>query len=908
MWKLSGITFTIKYWSEVLRLVICFIDSHNKTVYDTHTWVARIKKGPFKGLPACLPNPVKLLCKETRDGIYCGSLPRITLIKFKLLVTLLAFFRATSPAWSEVKTSTITDPFSGVSETLDESMIRQALIDLGITRLSVKKPNMFLFSMKSGPNAPLAVLGIGFDLIAWMCQPKKWLEYCLMCWSRGYYQCLTIFVLSSLFLVPLLPIVIWWDAIPLLGRIAVLEEARGKRRLIGITDWWTQVLFKPLHSAIYRHLDSLESDGTRDQTRVVEVFLQKLNVKNLKGLKGKRCQSMDLSAATDRLPVKLQAQILDLLGYPGQLWMSILDRQWLIEKERISYSVGQPMGAYSSFAMLALTHHVIVHIAARMAHVDPKNLIYMVLGDDGAMANSKVAKSYVALFLSLGMKINPIKGFDGTVLEFAKQLWTISGINVSPIGPKNIMLALRHVEFLPSVLFELFVKRFPLFLNRKLKSNLPSEADVKRSIQLAEMYLAAKRSYIQRFIDEFIVGKKFDPVPVYMGVDLSSSYTKRTESGVSVRWDKMSFHQTCLISALSLFQLVSRVHFQSGKKGKVIKFNLLTEQEKKEKIDITTKIKLRVLMAIGPVSGLWFVQPKITRPYFGKGIFWLYRDMFIRGIYTWFYKSDKNWNFLQYKDFLIDRIKTVQQGRIFVIRKIILAWEDLIKWLLVVYYLPLTFIVDFSKENPRIPAIHNLLTPLTIIGFPTLILVHKGLKAFGNVILQSKDMMLFYLFRGLLLINQSPLWVLLPYVLGTLVLTWDPLFTLRFWVLPSTLYLVLTSRYIGNKVRSYVYFSPIYGYPGVNVVEDKTSPPYDPFESNISTLVKVSSDKKLEDSGAWLNIISLLKNRKSVIQLLERQKEAAKLKSSKLVRGKASGPKRTSACKTRYKFTFWSRC
>jgi len=306
----------------------------------------------------------------------------------------------------------------------------------------------------------------------------------------------------------------------------------------------------------------------------------------------------------------------------------------LIEKERISYSVGQPMGAYSSFAMLALTHHVIVHIAARMVHVDPKNLIYMVLGDDGAMANSKVAKSYVALFLSLGMKINPIKGFDGTVLEFAKQLLTISGINVSPIGPKNIMLALRHVEFLPSVLFELFVKRFPLFLNRKLKSNLPSEVDIKRSIQLAEMYLAAKRSYIQRFVDEFIVGKKFDPVPVYMGVDLSSSYTKRTESGVSVRWDKMSFHQTCLISALSLFQLVSRVHFQSGKKGKVIKFNLLTEQEKKEKIDITTKIKLRVLMAIGPVSGLWFVQPKITRPYFGKGIFWLYRDMFIRGIYT----------------------------------------------------------------------------------------------------------------------------------------------------------------------------------------------------------------------------------------------------------------------------------
>jgi hypothetical protein len=79
------------------------------------------------------------------------------------------------------------------------------------------------------------------------------------------------------------------------------------------------MLFKPLHDSIYRHLDRLDSDGTRDQAKVVRVFLDKLNVKSLNGLKGKRCQSLDLSAATDRLPVKLQAQILDTLGYPGSL-------------------------------------------------------------------------------------------------------------------------------------------------------------------------------------------------------------------------------------------------------------------------------------------------------------------------------------------------------------------------------------------------------------------------------------------------------------------------------------------------------------------------------------------------------------------------------------------------------------
>jgi len=133
----------------------------------------------------------------------------------------------------------------------------------------------------------------------------------------------------------------------------------------------------------------------------------------------------------------------------------------------VSYSVGQPMGAYSSFAMLALTHHVIVQCAAQRAKVSKSSLIYMILGDDGAMANKKVARYYKEIFLSLGMEINPIKGFEGTVLEFAKQIWTANGYNLSPIGAKNIFLAMRFIEFLPGVLYELFVKGMPLFLAAK---------------------------------------------------------------------------------------------------------------------------------------------------------------------------------------------------------------------------------------------------------------------------------------------------------------------------------------------------------------------------------------------------------------------------------------------------------
>jgi hypothetical protein len=112
------------------------------------------------------------------------------------------------------------------------------------------------------------------------------------------------------------------------------------------------------------------------------------------------------------------------------------------------------MGAYSSFAMLALTNHVLVHIAMNRNKVKPSNL-YGVLGDDVAIANKKVSKTYRGLLQYLGVEVNPIKGFDGGILEFAKKLFTVTRINISPLGAKNILLTLRNPAFLSSVLKEL---------------------------------------------------------------------------------------------------------------------------------------------------------------------------------------------------------------------------------------------------------------------------------------------------------------------------------------------------------------------------------------------------------------------------------------------------------------------
>lgn len=81
--------------------------------------------------------------------------------------------------------------------------------------------------------------------------------------------------------------------------------------------------------------------------------------------------SYDLSAATDRLPIAIQRALLEpLLGSDlASTWVRLLvERDYRLSRagfktELLRYAVGQPMGALSSWAMLALTHHALVQFA-----------------------------------------------------------------------------------------------------------------------------------------------------------------------------------------------------------------------------------------------------------------------------------------------------------------------------------------------------------------------------------------------------------------------------------------------------------------------------------------------------------------------------------------------------------------
>lgn len=194
------------------------------------------------------------------------------------------------------------------------------------------------------------------------------------------------------------------------GKLSIKEEAAGKLRVFAMVDGWTQSILKPIEQLLAKFLKSLPNDGVYDQNS------SERRARSKSIIAGKSW-GYDLSAATDRLPIELQLEVLNLL-LPGlgNLWSTFLvkreyymylpdsyskeiganknaknvrmpneitfdgvdipvyyntkGRPWVV----LTYSVGQPMGALSSFAMLAVTHHFIVQLAYRNAYEVPLGL------------------------------------------------------------------------------------------------------------------------------------------------------------------------------------------------------------------------------------------------------------------------------------------------------------------------------------------------------------------------------------------------------------------------------------------------------------------------------------------------------------------------------------------------------
>jgi len=257
------------------------------------------------------------------------------------------------------------------------------------------------------------------------------------------------------------------------GKLGLKHEAAGKERVFAMVDPWTQLVLRPLHRALFKLLSKHSSiDGTFDQ------------LKPLRRIQGsnKPLYSMDLSSATDRLPIAIQTPlIVNLLGLTveeGNAWQRLLiDRAYMLPfNDRFSksistpnnrinsihYAVGQPMGALSSWAMLALTHHLIVQFAARSI---TKGLYlfrdYAILGDDIVIFNTEVATNYQIVLDRLGMEIQLAKSIlspKGLGMEFAKRTFYL-GKDVSPTPLKEFYASLMNI-----VAFAGYMKKYNLSL------------------------------------------------------------------------------------------------------------------------------------------------------------------------------------------------------------------------------------------------------------------------------------------------------------------------------------------------------------------------------------------------------------------------------------------------------------
>lgn len=480
LWKKSGSNFTFLYLKECARLLIRSL-AGSPELFVTSDGI-RVKRDRY-GIPKIIP-------KSFRDRILAREY-----VFIRFVLNIISVYRV-FPTRVKVKINTLTDPFVGQVKEFDPYPVLKTYLHKYVFNLVL--PAVQLRKLESAsPMAIKATWGACVDIIPFWKYPEK-IIYLYKLYSQSTFG-IILFIYFLVFLLMSLPfyltikiysfiyssfrinVLTSYDAL-VLGRLSVVLDQAGKARIVALTNYWIQLGLFPIHKSIFSILKDLETDGTFDQHKPLKrlISLEKCDEKYY---------CFDLSAATDRLPVELQQTILNYLKIDlGNVWRNLLDIKWLFvhsTKVRshkvmrktlknkfinqvnvfrdIRYEVGQPMGAYSSWAMLALSHHVIVWEAARLAGISHFDH-YAILGDDIVIRNKIVAEKYLMIMESLGVKINLSKSvISSDFAEFAKVYLGHSKVSFTPIGPGLILRTIRDRAYLGALLAEAF--KTQLFTN-----------------------------------------------------------------------------------------------------------------------------------------------------------------------------------------------------------------------------------------------------------------------------------------------------------------------------------------------------------------------------------------------------------------------------------------------------------
>jgi hypothetical protein len=238
------------------------------------------------------------------------------------------------------------------------------------------------------------------------------------------------------------------------SRLAVKQELGGKDRIFAMVDYFSQCTLKPLHSLIAKILRNVSNDATWNQDLGADQVR--------KWTEGDQpLFSYDLKSATDRFPVHLLEGVVEKVTQSksyAEKWRDLMVNRSFVFRSKVGirYSVGQPMGAYSSWPVFALAHHLTVRAAAKIAKIN--NPEYVLLGDDIVIRSEALATSYLRLMQRLGVTISMNKSVTGyKVAEFAKRLF-LEGREISAIPVKLISSSLRDFR-LTMTLYEYLADR-----------------------------------------------------------------------------------------------------------------------------------------------------------------------------------------------------------------------------------------------------------------------------------------------------------------------------------------------------------------------------------------------------------------------------------------------------------------
>ncbi|AHE13868.1 Pol [Sclerotinia sclerotiorum mitovirus 6] len=377
----------------------------------------------------------------------------------KFVFTLINISRTIRPRKGEIipiSLKPITDPSTAVINKLDNRLLRKVISQNDIC-LSIPDHGLsdLELTTKSGPHGPQTLTAL-YSMKRYSTATASAIMGMLSTSLFKYFKDLYQYSLSK----PDEVKPCGCKAAPEVRRLSIVKDPECKMRVIGMFDWWSQVTLKPLSDSLFKALSKIDSDRTYSQD---PAFHFEVDTNLL--------WSIDLTAATDRFPIELQKQILSILTNTAftRDWADVMvGEEFSYEGGSISYRVGQPMGAYSSWPMFTLSHHILVRYCGLLNGIDNFNR-YIMLGDDIVINHNKVAKTYIRLLHALGVETSQAKTHVSKhTYEFAKRWIDTRCGEITGLPIKGLLDNIENMSTCFQILFDWQLKGNKFWTDRSL--------------------------------------------------------------------------------------------------------------------------------------------------------------------------------------------------------------------------------------------------------------------------------------------------------------------------------------------------------------------------------------------------------------------------------------------------------